>query len=128
MNKPYIDLLKHELEKPIKASAQAWRLLERLAEAFIAMSDDVNDLSTELYGNGVPGGMKIQLIRLLDDVAEIKEKLLPMKGSTFDTFVKWFVDKVLPALIVFAITSFIQVSVFVIAFLVAVVNGWITIH
>lgn len=119
-------MLRDEIQKPIKSASQSWALTKLIGLCVVSITDDLSELREEVYGNGVPGGMKYQLMLITNDLEDIKKQLAPKQDEGFKMFQKWFLDKILPPIIVFAITSFFQVSMFVIALMAAVVNGWIT--
>lgn len=126
------DLLEKELQKPITSSKQSYRILELTAMGIVSLTRQQYTISKELYGNGVPGGVKgevasmkaaqvetqkdISEMKLLmsSSISPVKVKDEPKTLSWADTFIKWFVDKVLPAL--------------VITFLLAIGNGALVIY
>jgi len=108
------DLLRKELETaPITSQKQVGHMLERLAACFVAVSDDVYKIGLELYGNGSPGGMKVELneiklrqdniqetLKMLEDSLVSNGDIDKRKPDTFDNIVAWFTNKVLPALVI----------------------------
>ena len=127
-----LDQLENELQTPIENDKQAWRILEKLAECFIDSSRSIDNIKIEVYGNGVPGGLKAQVITLLDKIESIQDNQSRMeekldatilrtsnkderqimvetakqeRKDSFDGLVDWFKDKVLPSVVSYVIMT-----------------------
>ncbi len=104
-----VDLLEAELLSPKKKPTvqDVYKTVLMLAQCFVATTRQVDaiDSSEEKYG------------RRKDDFKEPQ--------SSFDVFKKWLADKIVPPLLVGAILSVGQVFIFVMAFMIALANGWI---
>jgi len=134
--------LSKELEMPITTNKQSWRILEKLATCFIAVAKDVVEISNELYGNGTPGGLKVDMINIARDIREIREYIEAQKTAQhtrrlgdpgletipddFQVFTKWLVDKIVPPLVVGAIVTAVNVVLFAIVLMTAISYGWVT--
>lgn len=91
-------------------------------------------LSHEVFGNGTPGGLKVQvalidekLERLLQDVLAVKDSIVKKTGQ--DPFIRtvgWFADKVLPALVIGFLMTFAQGFIFVVVLMFAFTSGYLT--
>lgn len=137
----YVDLLEKELEKPITTAKQSYRIIQLTALGLVSMYREQYSISKELYGNGVPGGLKLELgnvqTRLVEtqkDVNDLKKlwssSVTPpnqpstkeeTKEDSFKGVVKWFVDKILPTLVI----ALLLATFNIILWLIAVKNGWI---
>jgi hypothetical protein len=133
------DLLEKELQKPITSAKQSYRILELTAMGIVSLTRQQYTISKELYGNGVPGGVKgevasvkaaqaetqkdVNEMKLLmsSSISPIKVKEEPPKLSWADTFIKWFADKVLPALVITFLLAVVNGALFI----YALNNGWI---
>jgi len=138
------DLLKHDLENGIKNSRQLYATFERLVACFLAVAEEQAKQSEEIYGNGTPGGLKLDIHdmkagqdSLKKDVKEIADRLAQYqvidrrekeKPSSFEIAVKWFADKVLPALVISFIVFIANLVMFVSAFMFMVGNGIISLQ
>lgn len=71
-DKVCVEVLSEALSTPITTSKQSYYILERLALCFVSVARDVSALSKEVYGNGVPGGLKAQVQALAQSQIEIK--------------------------------------------------------
>ncbi len=136
------DQLMKELEKPITTNSKAWRILEKLSTCFVAVAKDVVNISIELYGNGTPGGLKVEVMNIARDIREIRQYIEEQKQAPhtrrsedvsleatpddFQVFVKWIVDKIIPPLLVGAIVTITNVLIFVVALITAITYGWVT--
>lgn len=129
--------LLNELETPITTNKQSWRILEKLATCFVSVARDVVSISIELYGNGTPGGLKVEVMNIARDIKDIKEYIEEQKtiphtrrdGDTdddFQKFTKWLIDKILPPLVVGGIVAGINAIIGALFLLAAISNGWIT--
>lgn len=131
--------LLNELETPITTNKQSWRILERLATCFVSVARDVVDISIELYGNGTPGGLKVEVMNIGRDIKDIKDyieeqKTMPhtrraedsVQQDDFQKFTKWLIDKIVPPLVVGAIVAGLNAMIFVLLLMAALSNGWIT--
>lgn len=128
-----------ELETPITTNKQSWRILEKLATCFVSVAKDVVDISVELYGNGTPGGLKVEVMNIGRDIKDIKDYIEEQKAAPhtrrsndafeqddFQKFTRWLVDKVIPPLVVGAIVTIMNVILFAIALMTAISYGWVT--
>lgn len=133
------DQLLKELETPITTNKQSWRILEKLATCFASVAKDVVSISTELYGNGTPGGLKVEVMNIATDIKEIKDYIDQQKEAPhtrrfndnleqddFHKFTRWLMDKIVPPLVVGAIVTAINAVLFGLALMTAIANGWIT--
>lgn len=134
-----VDLLEEEMLRPKKRPRllDVYSTLLRLAQCFVATTRQVDEMSNEVYGNGVPGGLKLQVSQLCNDMAEVKKYMKESSQikygrrtedegddkDTFATAVKWFVDKVLPTLVTAGMLGMTNL----ILFLIALSRGWIAI-
>lgn len=69
-----IDVLTEALNKPITTPKQSYYLLEKLALCFVSVARDVSSISHEVYGNGIPGGLKAQVQQLMNNQKSIESK------------------------------------------------------
>lgn len=111
---------------------------------FAEVANDVANLAYEVYGNGTRGGLKQDILNLVQEVSLLSQQLSSIdkllraqtsiksgrRGGDFpehidrDSFaqvVKWFVDRVLPALVISAVLAVVNLVLFV----TALQNGWI---
>lgn len=110
-------------EGSIKTPKQGWALFYRYLSCFVAVAKQVDNITLELYGNGTPGGLKQDVAILLEKVTTLTELVrstddkggtrptygrrssdlpqqLPVDRDSFAQVIRWFVDKVLPAVII----------------------------
>lgn len=134
-----VDQLENELKTPIQEDRQAWRILEKLAECFIDVSRGVDNIKLEVFGNGVPGGLKAQVIRVMTEMesmqakqdsieskldliiqstledkktkSDIENKVQERKDS-FQGFIDWFSNKVLPSVVSYIIMTCMLIFAF----------------
>ncbi len=121
----YADALSAKLRTPITSVQQERELLSDIGMLVVDLSGKVGRMDETIYGNGKTG-MRDQLIALsgkMDEMRQIIGRVEPMlehvkmrkadsttqEGGTdwFRIFVRYFVDKVLPALIISAIVSYV---------------------
>lgn len=135
-NKVCTDILKNELTSEITSQKQAYKIIGLLATCFVSVAEDQTVIAREIYGNGEPGGLKLEVMKVNERLSDIHEyieeekasKQVQQQSSSFDRFVKWAVDKVLPPLVVSAILAGFQVVFVVSAIMFAVANGWVSIQ
>ena len=132
-NKVCTDLLKKEIDGEITTAKQAYKIIGMLATCFVSVAEDSTVMAREIYGNGEPGGLKLEVAKINDKLTSIHEYIEEEKksktyGSSFDHFVKWMVDKILPSLVVSAILAGFQVVFVVSAIMFAIANGWVSIQ
>ena len=112
-----VELLEEELmrPKPKPTIMDVYNTVLKLAQCFVATTRQVDEIVSFLdMGNNIRYG------RRKEDAAGETEP------SSFDTFTKWLIDKILPPLLVGAIIMIGQVIMFTLAFMFALTNGWIT--
>lgn len=113
MKKICADLLKEDASKGIKTPQDLYRVIERLVICFVSVVEEQNTQSLEIYGNGTPGGLKVAVLaikeaqeRMHEDIEEIRDGLEKMElldkqnTTSFDKFVRWFIDKILPSIVI----------------------------
>lgn len=123
-------------------------MLHMLATCFVSLAHDTSAIASEVYGNGVPGGLKLEMVVIKEKIERLDTQLAsiadyieedkkvkygrrqgdPVVGDqdTFKSMLKWFVDKVLPSLVGGLIIFIINTILFISAFMLALANGWIT--
>ena len=145
IQKVCVEQLQKELGKgDIKTAKRGWDLFYRYLSCFIAVSKQVDNLTIELYGNGTPGGIKQDVALVLQKVEDISKDLEEMKKDakedrkhygkrksdlptttkekdTFDKLIYWFIDKILPSIVI----AFIILVANIVLLGAAVLNGWI---
>ena len=131
----FVDLLEKELETPISTAKKSYRVLHLCAMGLISIGREQYTISKELYGNGVPGGIKQAVSNTQKDIADLTKLIKspvspiplppppPQKADSFDGLVKWIVDKILPTLVIGVVLSIIQALLW----FWAMQNGLITI-
>lgn len=102
-----IQSLSNELVKPITSAKQAYYIIGLLGQYYVSMyelqqqrHEEFVTLAKEVYGNGVPGGIKLKVssIETKLDALKIVIEQEQKQPDTFKRVVSWFVDKVLPTL------------------------------
>lgn len=140
-------MLEELLVKEIKTNKEAWRVLHMLATCFVSLAHDTTAIASEVYGNGVPGGLKLDMVVIKEKIERLDEQMAGIANyiekdkmvkygrrqgdtaegdqDTFKSILKWFSDKVLPSLVGGLIIFIINTMLFVSAFMLALANGWI---
>lgn len=129
----FVELLEEELKTPIKSAKQAYRIVYLLGIGMIYVYRDQAQIAKEIHGNGVPGGIKLQVASLITsqsgtdrNIKELSDLMkkewkasaeaappLPIQPKdTFREFIVWFRDRVLPTLVIGAILGIGQVLLF----------------
>ena len=135
-NKVCTELLRNELGIEINNSKRAYKIIGLLANCFVSSSEDLLVIAKEIYGNGEPGGLKLEVSKINDKLSVIYEYIenekekesINIRNSSFDKLLKWGVDKVLPSLVVSAFIAIGNLIFVVSALMFALANGWVSIQ
>lgn len=131
------DLLRRELGNgEVTTSKQAYRIIGLLATCVVSSAEDAIVMAKEIYGNGEPGGLKLEVSKINDKIDVIYDYIEEERGksaarvgnTSFDRFLKWSIDKVVPSLVVSAFLAVGNLIFFVSAFILALANGWVSIQ
>lgn len=130
----YATMLRERLKTPIKTTAQAHLLLGDIGLLVVDLSDKVYRLDEKVYGNGKVG-MAMQVTGLtgrVDEIHELVTKMSPVvekvklratdrdapkDSDWFRIVVRYFVDKILPALLISAIVGWLTFQFALLVFL-----------
>lgn len=132
-NKVCVEILSKALEEPITTDRQSYYILERLAGCFVEVARDVRNTTIEVYGNGVPGGLKAEVASIRMEIASIKEDIgegmsdikqmiaedrillnKPKEADPFSRLLSWAVDKLLPHLVTAIIATVTSIIIWAI--------------
>lgn len=113
-------LIQNATADGIESQEELYRVAELQSRMIVILHDDMDKVAHELYGNGVPGGLKLAISAMDKRLCDITKRLDKIaadeaeqqNNSTFDRALRWMTDKILPALITSAIMSFFALLFF----------------
>ncbi len=130
------EVLRRELGEEITTQKKAYQIIGLLATCFVSSAEDALVLAKEIYGNGEPGGIKLEVKEIKEKLSSIyqyieeekRKSAASINNTSFDRLAKWVVDKVLPSLVVSAVLAVGNLVFVVSALMFALANGWVSIQ
>jgi len=112
----FIQALKSKITEPLAqgeagGKEQLFALIVLSASCLIDISDKVDGLTEKVNGNGHPGlidemeSVKRELASVLPFITSCRTRKSDNSEDSFSKMTRWFIDKVLPSLIVSLITA-----------------------